>query len=68
MRTPEYLLRIVGSYLSARELDYDTDDGPESYRVTAGVPQGLGAHPVERHVRRRSASQLRRQRKDCRLR
>ncbi|CAB0040819.1 unnamed protein product [Trichogramma brassicae] len=27
MRTPEYLLRIVGSYLSARELDYDTDDG-----------------------------------------
>ncbi|CAB0044392.1 unnamed protein product [Trichogramma brassicae] len=40
MRTPEYLLIIVGSYLSARKLDYDTDDGPESYRVTAGVPQG----------------------------
>ncbi|CAB0042929.1 unnamed protein product [Trichogramma brassicae] len=40
MRTPEYLLRIVGSYLSARELDYDTDDGPETHRVTAGVPQG----------------------------
>ncbi|CAB0031138.1 unnamed protein product [Trichogramma brassicae] len=38
MGTPEYLLRIVASYLSARELDYDTDDGPESYRVTAGVP------------------------------
>ncbi|CAB0037031.1 unnamed protein product [Trichogramma brassicae] len=42
MRTPEYLLRIVASYLSARELDYDTDDGPESYRITAGVPQGSG--------------------------
>ncbi|CAB0041409.1 unnamed protein product [Trichogramma brassicae] len=39
MGTPEYLLRIVASYLSARELDYDTD-GPEPYRVTAGVPQG----------------------------
>ncbi|CAB0041134.1 unnamed protein product, partial [Trichogramma brassicae] len=39
-RTPEYLLRIVSSYLSARVLDYDADDGPGSYRVTAGVPQG----------------------------
>ncbi|CAB0040027.1 unnamed protein product [Trichogramma brassicae] len=46
MRTPEYLLRIVGSYLSARELDYDTDDGPESYRVTAGVPQGSVLGPI----------------------
>ncbi|CAB0044395.1 unnamed protein product [Trichogramma brassicae] len=41
-------------YLSARKLDYDTDDGPESYRVTAGVPQGsvLGLILWERHVRR----------------
>ncbi|CAB0038560.1 unnamed protein product [Trichogramma brassicae] len=46
MRTPEYLLRIVGSYLSARELDYDTDDGPEFYRVTACVPQGSVLGPV----------------------
>ncbi|CAB0039199.1 unnamed protein product, partial [Trichogramma brassicae] len=46
MRTPEYLLRIVGSYLSARVLDYDTDDGPESYRVTAGVPQGSVLGPI----------------------
>ncbi|CAB0038070.1 unnamed protein product [Trichogramma brassicae] len=46
MRTPEYLLRIVGSYLSAWELDYGTDDGPESYRVTAGVPQGSVLGPI----------------------
>ncbi|CAB0037528.1 unnamed protein product [Trichogramma brassicae] len=46
MRTPEYLLRIVGSYLSARKLDYDTDEGPESYRVTAGVPQGSVLGPI----------------------
>uniref|UniRef100_A0ABD2W3C2 Reverse transcriptase domain-containing protein n=1 Tax=Trichogramma kaykai TaxID=54128 RepID=A0ABD2W3C2_9HYME len=38
--------RIVGSHLSARELDYDTDDGPESYRVTAGVPQGCVLEPI----------------------
>ncbi|CAB0040243.1 unnamed protein product [Trichogramma brassicae] len=46
MHVPEYLLRIVASYLSARELDYDTDDGPESYRVTAGVPQGSVLGPI----------------------
>ncbi|CAB0035461.1 unnamed protein product [Trichogramma brassicae] len=46
MRMPEYLLRIISSYISARELDYDTDDGPESYRVTAGVPQGSVLGPI----------------------
>ncbi|CAB0043185.1 unnamed protein product [Trichogramma brassicae] len=46
MRTPEYLLRIVASYLSARELDYDTDDGPECYRVPAGVPQRSDLGPI----------------------
>ncbi|CAB0028724.1 unnamed protein product, partial [Trichogramma brassicae] len=45
-RTPQYLLRIVASYLLARELDYDTDDGPEFYRVTAGVPQGSVLEPI----------------------
>ncbi|CAB0039258.1 unnamed protein product [Trichogramma brassicae] len=46
MRTPQYLPRIVGSYLSARSLDYDTEDGPESYRVTAGVPQESVLGPI----------------------
>ncbi|KAL7288374.1 hypothetical protein TKK_0017705 [Trichogramma kaykai] len=40
MCTSEYLLRVISSCLSARVLGYDTDDGPGSYRVTAGVPQG----------------------------
>ncbi|CAB0029805.1 unnamed protein product [Trichogramma brassicae] len=43
---PEYLLRIINSYFSARVLDYSTDDGPESYRVTAGVPQGSVLGPI----------------------
>ncbi|CAB0028813.1 unnamed protein product [Trichogramma brassicae] len=46
MRTPEYLLRIISSYLSARVLDYDTDDGPGSHSVTAGVPQGSVLRPI----------------------
>uniref|UniRef100_A0ABD2WIS7 Reverse transcriptase domain-containing protein n=1 Tax=Trichogramma kaykai TaxID=54128 RepID=A0ABD2WIS7_9HYME len=36
---PEYLLRIISSYFSARVLDFTTDEGPESYEVTAGVPR-----------------------------
>ncbi|CAB0044049.1 unnamed protein product [Trichogramma brassicae] len=46
MRTPKYLLRIVGSYLSARVLDNDTDNGLESYRVTADVPHGSVLGPI----------------------
>ncbi|CAB0032520.1 unnamed protein product [Trichogramma brassicae] len=46
MRTPEYLLRIISSYLLARVLDYDTDDGPGSHSVTAGVPQGSVLGPI----------------------
>ncbi|CAB0039998.1 unnamed protein product [Trichogramma brassicae] len=46
MRTPEYLLRIISSYLSARVLDYDTDDGPGSHSVTAGVSQGSVLGPI----------------------
>uniref|UniRef100_A0ABD2XG30 Reverse transcriptase domain-containing protein n=1 Tax=Trichogramma kaykai TaxID=54128 RepID=A0ABD2XG30_9HYME len=34
------MLRIISSYFSARVLDFTTDEGPESYEVTAGVPQG----------------------------
>ncbi|CAB0037376.1 unnamed protein product [Trichogramma brassicae] len=41
MHVPENLLKIIRSYLSARLLDYDTDDEPETHRVTAGVPQGF---------------------------
>ncbi|CAB0030678.1 unnamed protein product [Trichogramma brassicae] len=37
---PDYLLRIIASYFLARVLDFTTDEGSESYEVTAGVPQG----------------------------
>ncbi|CAB0040703.1 unnamed protein product [Trichogramma brassicae] len=43
---PDYLLRIIASYFSARVLDFPTDEGPESYEVTAGVPQGLVLGPM----------------------
>ncbi|CAB0034417.1 unnamed protein product [Trichogramma brassicae] len=43
---PDYLLRIISSYFSARVLDFTTDDGPESYEVTAGVPQGSVFGPI----------------------
>ncbi|CAB0032892.1 unnamed protein product, partial [Trichogramma brassicae] len=43
---PDYLLRIIFSYFSARVLDFTTDEGPESYEVTAGVPQGSVLGPI----------------------
>ncbi|CAB0039758.1 unnamed protein product [Trichogramma brassicae] len=43
---PDYLLRIITSYFSARVLDYTTDDGPESYEVTAVVSQGSVLGPI----------------------
>ncbi|KAL7299675.1 hypothetical protein TKK_0007433 [Trichogramma kaykai] len=43
---PDYLLRIISSYFSARVLDFTTDEGPESYEVTAGVPQGSVLGPI----------------------
>ncbi|CAB0043354.1 unnamed protein product [Trichogramma brassicae] len=42
----DYLLRIMASYFSARVLDFTTDEGPESYEVTAGVPQGSVLGPI----------------------
>ncbi|MFG1575150.1 hypothetical protein ACDT20_13915, partial [Staphylococcus aureus] len=44
---PDYLLRIIASYFSARVLDFTTDDGPESYEVTGGVPQGAVLGPID---------------------
>ncbi|CAB0039405.1 unnamed protein product [Trichogramma brassicae] len=46
MRTLEYLLRIISSYLLARVLNYDTDNGPGSHSVTAGVSQGSVSGPI----------------------
>uniref|UniRef100_A0ABD2WCK9 Reverse transcriptase domain-containing protein n=1 Tax=Trichogramma kaykai TaxID=54128 RepID=A0ABD2WCK9_9HYME len=40
------MLRIISSYFSARVLDFTTDEGPESYEVTAGVPQGSVLGPI----------------------
>lgn len=35
---PEYLRRMVASYFFDRVLKYDTESGPEEYRVTRGIP------------------------------
>jgi len=43
---PEYLLNVVHSYLSKRELVLETSVGPRTYEVTAGVPQGLVLGPL----------------------
>ncbi|CAB0027969.1 unnamed protein product [Trichogramma brassicae] len=43
---PDYLLRIIANYFSARVLDFTTDEGPESYEVTAGVTQGSVLGPI----------------------
>ncbi|CAB0038693.1 unnamed protein product [Trichogramma brassicae] len=43
---PDYLLRIIASYFSARVLEFTTDDSPESYEVTASVPQGSVFGPI----------------------
>ncbi|CAD7081162.1 unnamed protein product [Hermetia illucens] len=43
---PAYLAAIVDSYLTERRLWYDTDDGPQEYVVSAGVPQGSVLGPL----------------------
>ncbi|XP_015123963.1 uncharacterized protein LOC107046022 [Diachasma alloeum] len=47
---PGYLQRMIDSYFPGRVLKYDTECGPEQYRVTGGVPQGsvlaVGPHAL----------------------
>lgn len=38
--TPEYLMRIIRSYLRDRELRYETTEGWRTMRITAGAAQG----------------------------
>uniref|UniRef100_A0A034WR48 Putative 115 kDa protein in type-1 retrotransposable element R1DM n=1 Tax=Bactrocera dorsalis TaxID=27457 RepID=A0A034WR48_BACDO len=45
-KAPPYLLKIISNYLSDRVLIYDTDEGPQRYRVTGGVPQGSVLGPL----------------------
>lgn len=40
-----HLIQSIDSYLTERVLFYDTDDGLQKYRVTAGVPQGSVLSP-----------------------
>lgn len=39
-QVPEYLLRILGDYRNDPFLLYDSDDGPENKKLTAGATQG----------------------------
>jgi Reverse transcriptase (RNA-dependent DNA polymerase)/Endonuclease-reverse transcriptase len=46
MEIPQYLLRMIDSYLSDRTLIYDTIEGRRTRTVTAGVPQGSVLGPA----------------------
>ena len=52
MNFPGYLQRVVKNYFRDRILKYDTDDGPKTYMVSEGVPQGSVLETtVEHYVR-----------------
>ncbi|CAB0037522.1 unnamed protein product [Trichogramma brassicae] len=46
MGVPPYLRRLIASYFSDRVLEYSTDDGAETYSITAGVPQRSVLGPI----------------------
>ena len=56
LETPQYLRKMITSYFSDRQLMYDTQEGPRSYRVTGGgggtSGLGTGSSLVEYYVRR----------------
>lgn len=58
MEVPKYLKKIVMSYLSDRFLQYDTEAGPQTYKVTGGVPQGSVLGPLLWNVMYNGLSKL----------
>ncbi|KAL7304667.1 hypothetical protein TKK_0002913 [Trichogramma kaykai] len=46
MEVPAYLQRMVSNYSRGRVLEFTTDDGAETYEVTAGAPQGSVLGPI----------------------
>uniref|UniRef100_A0ABD2WZY3 Reverse transcriptase domain-containing protein n=1 Tax=Trichogramma kaykai TaxID=54128 RepID=A0ABD2WZY3_9HYME len=46
MEVPAYLQRMVSNYFRGRVLEFTTDDGAETYEITAGVPQRSVLGPI----------------------